>query len=116
MQTYFEAIPWILLNDFLRYFIAASIGFLLFWVLFKKQLRHRFLPARLPKTSQFWFEFGYSMSTVVIFATVGWIMYVLKNLGYTRIYDIIAERGWLYFALSIPLLMIVHDFYFYWTH
>jgi sterol desaturase/sphingolipid hydroxylase (fatty acid hydroxylase superfamily) len=28
----------------------------------------------------------------------------------------VAERGWVYLALSVVLMTLVHDAYFYWTH
>lgn len=116
MKEYIEVIPWVLLTDFLRYFIAAGASFLLFWVIFKKKLHHRFIQSKFPKPKQFWFEFRYSMSTVLIFATVGWSIHVANHVGYTQIYDTIAERGWAYLAFSIVIMMVAHDFYFYWTH
>src|SRR6266853_1534804 len=34
----------------------------------------------------------------------------------TQLYWNAAQYGWVYFWLSIPLMIVVHDAYFYWTH
>ncbi len=106
----------ILLMDFLRYFIAASTGYLLFWVIFKKQWQHRVIQSKKLKTKRMWSEFGYSMSTVVIFAIIGSLIITAKRAGYTLIYNDIATYGWGWFFLSIMLIILVHDAYFYWGH
>ena len=35
---------------------------------------------------------------------------------YTKIYEDIQERGWLYYFTAFPIMLIMHDTYFYWTH
>ncbi len=39
-----------------------------------------------------------------------------RRLGFFQIYSDISQFGWLWFALSIPVAVLIHDFYFYWTH
>lgn len=111
-----EIYPYIFLHDFLRYFIAASIAYLLFWVVFKKHWQHRMVQRKWPKASQKWSEFKYSMSTVVIFSLVGFSIVQLKLGGYTQVYDHIADYSWGWFFGSIALMFIAHDGYYYWVH
>ncbi|MDN5217231.1 sterol desaturase family protein [Fulvivirgaceae bacterium BMA12] len=106
----------IIIVDFLRYFIPASIGFLLFWILFKKRLQHRFIQKTRPKIARLWAEFKYSMSTVFIFAGVGLGVVTAKKYGVFHIYESIATFGWVYFFASLFFMILFHDFYFYWTH
>ncbi len=40
----------------------------------------------------------------------------LKNAGYTLIYDKFAEWGGIWFVVSLALMLLLHDAYFYWTH
>jgi len=61
-------------------------------------------------------EFYWSLVTTVIFAAGGKILFMLKDRGHTLLYENISEYGWAYFFLSVPLLMFLHDTYFYWTH
>ena len=111
-----EIYPKILKIDFLRYFIAASIAYLGFWILFKKYWRHRNIQQKDLQTKKMVMEFGYSMSTVVIFAFVGSCLVVLENAGYTLIYDEIGVYGWAWFFVSLILMILLHDAWFYWTH
>lgn len=106
----------ILLGDFLRYFIAAGVAYLFFWIIFKNRWRHRMIQQKSPRLKKMWFEFRYSMSTVLIFALIGFGIVRLKNLGYTRIYDDVDEWGWVWLFASFALMVLLHDAWFYWTH
>lgn len=106
----------ILIIDFLRYFIPASIAFLLVWIILKKNLEHRFIQKRRPDLIKICFEFKYSMSTVIIFALIGVLITKAENYGAFHIYDKINDYSWGYFFLSLVLMVLLHDFYFYWTH
>lgn len=118
METsqFFEVYPFILLFDLLRYLIPASTAFLIFWVLFKKRWRHRFIQPTFPTRSRLWSEFRYSMSTVVIFSLTGFGIFNANKAGYMTIYGAIGDYGWGYFILSFLIMIVFHDFYFYWTH
>jgi sterol desaturase/sphingolipid hydroxylase (fatty acid hydroxylase superfamily) len=43
------------------------------------------------------------------------VIYAGKK-GYTHIYHQISDYGFVYFAASIVLMILLHDTYFYWTH
>jgi sterol desaturase/sphingolipid hydroxylase (fatty acid hydroxylase superfamily) len=106
----------ILLADFLRYFIAASLAYLFFWVVFKKKWQHRIIQHKAPQSARMRAEFAYSLSTVLVFAAIGWCIISLKRLGYTLIYNDFDAHGWPWFAVSLLLMLLLHDAYFYWTH
>jgi len=106
----------VFVSDFLRYFIAAGFAYLLFWVLLKNVLSHKFIQRKFPDKERLFFEFKYSVSTAAIFACVGTGMFFLIKGGHSQMYHDIDLRGWWYFFLSIPLSIIIHDAYFYWTH
>ena len=106
----------VLLSDFLRYFIAAGTAYLLFWIILRKRWHHRIIQRKRPGRARMWSEFKYSMSTVVIFAMVGWCIVQAKQAGLTRIYAEIGERGWPWFFASILIMILLHDAYFYWAH
>jgi len=104
------------LFDLFRYLIPASIAFLLFWKLGKTRWNHLFIQKVFPKERQLWREFGYSMSTVVIFSIVGFMIYKAERAGITLIYYDVSDYGFFYLVVSFMLAIIFHDFYFYWTH
>jgi sterol desaturase/sphingolipid hydroxylase (fatty acid hydroxylase superfamily) len=108
--------PGILLSDFLRYFLVAGAAFLIFWVLARQRLRHRFIQRKFPKAKRLWYEFRYSLSTVFIFSLSGLGIYWAKESGYTQIYSDFATYGWGYFVISLFMMLLFHDAYFYWTH
>ncbi len=118
METlqWFEVYPSIFLNDFLRYFLVAGPVFLVFWVVARKPLRHRFIQRQFPKAPRIWHELRYSLSTVVIFSLIGLGIFTAQQAGYTQIYLDFAAHGWAYFFLSLALMIVFHDAYFYWTH
>ncbi len=115
-KPFFAIWPGIFVFDFLRYFIPASIFFILFWVIGKRWWQHRFIQKDFPKQRQIWKEFGYSMSTVLIFSLVGFGIFTAEHAGITRIYHTIDEYGVGYLVFSLMIMIVYHDFYFYWTH
>ncbi len=106
----------ILVIDFLRYFIPASLAFILFWVLFKKHFIHRFIQKTFPEKEKLWFEFRYSISTVIIFALIGVGVVTARENGFTQMYEDVELFGWGYIFISFCIMALFHDFYFYWTH
>lgn len=106
----------ILLNDFLRYFIAASSAYLIFWILFKKQWQHRIIQKKQLQAKKMWFEFRYSMSTVLIFALIGCGIVTAKLNGYTLIYNEVSEYSWWWYFACIGIMVLIHDTWFYWMH
>ena len=115
-SAFMEIFGKIVLIDFLRYFIPASVGFFLFWIILKRRLAHKFIQTIRPENKRLWFEFMCSMSTVLIFATVGMCVFWGKDHGLFHIYGEIEEYGWAYFVFSLVFMIIFHDAYFYWTH
>lgn len=106
----------ILTADFLRYAVTASVTYLLLWKVFAGRLRPRRILDGMPKPGQIRREVAYSLVTVLIFAGSGFAVFLLQQAGATRIYTQAARYGWLYWALSLVLAIVLHDAYFYWTH
>ena len=100
----------------LRYLIFAG-GALTLISLFRNPLRHRRIQP-LPFTSaQMRREFFYSLSSFLVFALVGFTAFRLNEaFGIFAIYRTPDQYGWWWFALSVPVALLVHDFYFYWAH
>jgi sterol desaturase/sphingolipid hydroxylase (fatty acid hydroxylase superfamily) len=58
----------------------------------------------------------YSIRSLVVFGLVGGMIAFAIRSGWTRTYWQVEEYGWLWFVLSIKLMILLHDTYFYWTH
>ncbi len=106
----------VIVIDFLRYFIPASVFYLTFWVILKKHLAHKFIQSKWPSAKKLWGEFKYSISTVIIFAFIGVGVVTAKNQGHTMIYNELGAYGYWYLPVSFVIMVVFHDFYFYWTH
>ena len=99
-----------------RYLIFAG-GALGIITLFRRPLRFRQIQ-KIPFTStQMTREFLYSLSSFIVFASVGLAGFRLnETVGFFAIYKVPDQYGWVWFALSVPVALLVHDFYFYWAH
>jgi len=100
-----------------RYFLVAGLFFLLFYVLLYKKVRYKKIQQRLPRQQDYLREIGYSILTIFIFALVPLTVLHVPAVGiHTTFYTHIETHGWLYFFLAFPLMLLLHDTYFYWTH
>jgi sterol desaturase/sphingolipid hydroxylase (fatty acid hydroxylase superfamily) len=77
--------------------------------------RRRIQP-RVPGSADIRREIGYSLLTTAIYATVGLLVIWLERQGLLRFYGDWRQHSLVYAALSLPLLLVLHDAYFYWVH
>jgi sterol desaturase/sphingolipid hydroxylase (fatty acid hydroxylase superfamily) len=61
-------------------------------------------------------ECALSTLSIAVFALHSLAVFWLQHNGYTGLYDDIELHGRLYFWLSIPLMLLIHDLYFYVVH
>lgn len=106
----------ILLVIFLRYFVLASIAFLVYYVFRNRQNLVGKIQKRLPRWNDYTREVGYSVVTAVIFAVIGFLVFATPFAKFTFTYYKISDYGLGYFLVSIIMIILVHDTYFYWTH
>jgi len=100
----------------LRYLILASIAFLIFYGLKRRSWVSRKIQLLFPDRSDYGREIGYSLLSSVIFAVMGYIVFLTPLVKYTRAYFDITAYSTTYFVASIFLMVLLHDTYFYWTH
>ena len=112
----FDFRVWILIYGilFLRYFLIAGAGYLLFWK--TKHFQHLRIQETFPENISLIREFSYSIVTFIIFAIYAILILSAVQNGITMVYTDISEFGWSYFFLSIIASIIIHDAYFYWAH
>jgi sterol desaturase/sphingolipid hydroxylase (fatty acid hydroxylase superfamily) len=98
-----------------RYLLIAGPPFVLLHWLTPQRVQSRRLGSEPVSLEQARREFLYSVLSIAIFALVGVWMYLLTESGASRIYQ--DDRyGPVWFVLSVPVMLILHDTYFYWTH
>lgn len=116
VSIYFNVFPGVLLQDLLRYVLGAGGVYIVVNVALSSRLAFRKIRDRNPPRGQMRREILASLRTVVIFAAVGTSIAAGKALGFFRIYLDIEEWGIAYLALSIIIIIVLHDAYFYWSH
>jgi sterol desaturase/sphingolipid hydroxylase (fatty acid hydroxylase superfamily) len=99
-----------------RYFLIAGIAFLVLYVLFRSRTGLRKIQDKFPRNSDYLREIGYSVVTILIFSIVPILLLRGPLREYTTFYTDIEQYGKLYFFLAFPLMLLMHDTYFYWTH
>jgi sterol desaturase/sphingolipid hydroxylase (fatty acid hydroxylase superfamily) len=99
-----------------RYFLLATIAFTVFYVIKKESWRFKKIQAKFPVRNDYVREVGFSLVTALIFAGIGYLVYLTPFVRFTQVYYNVNDHGWLYLLLSIGLMIVVHDTYFYWTH
>jgi sterol desaturase/sphingolipid hydroxylase (fatty acid hydroxylase superfamily) len=98
-----------------RYFLIAGAGWGAVEALRRLVPSRRLQPTPFTR-EQVRREIGYSAFTSVVFALVTTAVFFAKQAGLTQVYTEIRSYGWAWFWLSIPTMLLVHDFYFYWMH
>ena len=99
-----------------RYLVGSVGVFMLVWVALHKPLAARKIRRPTPRGGQIRRELSYSALTVLVFMLMGVFVYEGAARGVFKFYSDIGEYGWGYLVLSIILLALFHDAYFYWTH
>jgi sterol desaturase/sphingolipid hydroxylase (fatty acid hydroxylase superfamily) len=115
MEAILERFPFAYYHIALRYFVAAGLTFLVFYVIFRKRMPLRKIQERFPKAKDYLRDAGYSLITVAIFAVISiWSFKVLKP--YHLLFDSFESMPAWYWPLTVIPMFFIHDFYFYWAH
>ena len=99
----------------LRYVVFAGALWLLLHVLLRRRLAHRVI-AGWPSAADLRRELSYSASSLLVFAALAAGVFALVIEGRVEVYRDPGRHGWLWLLASLPLLLLWHDSYFYWTH
>lgn len=108
--------PRILSREALGYVVLAGLAWGLFDHLLHRWTARRKINQRAPEAAQMRREFFYSLRSVCIFAVVGGFMVFAIASGWTKFYMDFEKHGLGWFLISIGLLTVAHDTWFYWTH
>lgn len=100
----------------LRYFIAAGIFYFYYYRYRAGYYQTRRLSKRPWKKKQLRQEILWSLKSSAVFAVVGAIGFWLWEKGYTAIYSDIFEYGLWYLPVSLLIVLLLHETYYYWVH
>ena len=99
-----------------RYALFAILAWVVLWFVFRRPLRHRKIRDTRPPNLQLAIEFLVSIRSVAIFATVAAFMSLLSHAGAYPLSRLAYHWGPLWFGVSLGLMIVGHDAYYYWTH
>lgn len=116
LHVYLSAWPTIWAMDTARYLVGATLMASILALLWRAGLGRRKLQARDPAHGQRRREFLASLRTAFIFSLLGAIVAVGDHQGWITIYKNFRQAGPLYLVLSLALMLVAHDAYFYWAH
>lgn len=105
----------------LLFFIAIFGRYVLFslafaWFVTRHQNTSLPIQARPIKPGQPWREIGWSALTSLIFTAIALGVMVAYQHGYTRIYTNFHTHGLIWYLVSIGLVLLIHETYYYWLH
>jgi Delta7-sterol 5-desaturase len=108
---------WLLLNNANKYFIIAAPAFLVFYVFLKKKNFYKKIQLKFPGMKDYAREIFFSTISIIIFSVPPLLMLYSDAIRpHTTFYTKIDEFGTLYLILAFPLMLFMHDTYFYWIH
>jgi sterol desaturase/sphingolipid hydroxylase (fatty acid hydroxylase superfamily) len=104
-----------LLDEGWRYALFALAAWGVLHVLLRRRLAHRLI-AGWPSAADLRREIAYSLGTLAVFAAIAAVVLAAVVSGHAEIYADPLQYGAAWLVLSLPLLIVWHDGYFYWTH
>ena len=116
MQFFYEKFLNALQNITGRYFVFATIIWVLFYVILYTRIKDKKIQSRMPSRGDQWREIMYSLGTMVIFAIISALFIGTPLRAYTQFYKDINEHSMFYFWAAFPIMFLIHDTYFYWMH
>ena len=102
--------------DGARYLLGAGLVSLVLYVMCKGFSESRRIQRRRASWADIKREILFSAITVGVYATVALVIVRMEQAGILQVYMGWDEYGYLYAALSLPLVLVLHDAYFYWVH
>lgn len=102
----------------LRYLIFAGLMFVVTRPVFGFEVgkTHYAPPASLDVKRHVHRELKYSLITILIFGLVNGVLYFTGWIGASQVYYRLHDYSMLWFWLSIPVMLLLHDTFFYWLH
>ncbi len=116
LRTYFSFLPGLWLADTARYLVAAALMTAVLAVFWRAGLAARKLQARTATGRDIRREILASLRSSVVFSLLAAAIAVAAVNGWITIYWGFSRAGPLYLVLSLVLMLVAHDTWFYWTH
>lgn len=99
-----------------RYVVTAGLIHLAVFAFWRFGLKHRRIQARSARPGDRARELLTSIRTTAVFACVGMSLHLAAVAGVLTIYEDMTVRGPAYFAITLVLMILAHDAWYYWSH
>lgn len=99
-----------------RYAVFAVLTWAILWVALKAPLAGRKIREQSPPAAQMALEFLISLRSITIFATTAVAMSLMSRAGGYPLGQAARSWGPVWFGVSLGLMILGHDAYYYWTH
>jgi sterol desaturase/sphingolipid hydroxylase (fatty acid hydroxylase superfamily) len=103
------------LADGARWLVISFVLWGLLHVALRRRLAHRVIRG-WPDRSDLHRELVYSFSSLAVLTAANCAVLAGAVSGVFEIYNRPLAHGWVWLVISLPLLIVWHDAYFYWTH
>jgi Delta7-sterol 5-desaturase len=91
--------------------------FLIFYILLKEKILHKKIQLKFPGVQDYVREIIFSTLSIIIFSVPPLLMLYSDTIRpYTTFYENTGQYGTAYQVLAFPLMIMMHDTYFYWIH
>lgn len=108
---------WLLLDNADKYFLIAGPVFILFYIVLRKRISPTKIQLKFPRLNDYAREILFSTLSIIIFSVPPLLMLYSDVIRpHTTFYEDIQQYGVVYLVLAFPLMIIMHDTYFYWVH
>lgn len=112
-----QTFTWLLLDNADKYFLIAGPTFIIFYVLLRKKITYKKIQLNFPKRNNYFREIFFSTLSIIIFSVPPLLMLYSDSIRpHTTFYTNISEYGLIYVIVAFPLMLLMHDSYFYWMH
>jgi len=116
LAEYASDIPGSIQFEITRYALGTVTTLVAIWFIASHFIKGRKIRKPTPRARQIRMELKNSAITVLVFVCMNVFLLNGPLTNWFQIYSDPGQYGWLYFWLSIPLYLVLHDAYFYWTH
>lgn len=112
-----QKFTWLLLDNADKYFLVAGPAFLIFYIVLKRRITFKKIQTRFPKAKDYGREIFFSTLSIIIFSVPPLLMLYSDAIRpHTTFYTDINHYGWFYAMAAFPIMLLMHDAYFYWMH
>ena len=100
----------------IRYAMGTLGVFFGIWVILAPFIKSRRIREHRSPAKQIKMELFNSFRSICVFVALDILVFDLASNGLLLTYNDIAEYGLVWYFASVPVAIVLHDAYFYWTH